>query len=64
MAAPEIVNTASRLLEAQTWEIYEKAMPIHTKKATKFSLSIFKGKVLFLNIILRVNFTREAEIVR
>ena len=64
MTAPEIVNMASRFPEAQTSEIHEKAIPINTKKATKFGLSIFKGKAVFLNIILRVNFTREAEIVR
>ena len=38
------------LREAQISEINEKA-------------SVFQYKILFLNIILRVNFTREAEIV-
>ena len=28
------------------------------KKATKFGLGFFQGKILFLNIILRLNFTR------
>ena len=32
-------------------------------KATKFGFSVFQCKVLILNIILRVKFTREAEIV-
>ena len=50
---------ASRLVP----EINEKAIPTNTNKATKFGLSAFQGKVLFLSIILRVNFTREAEIV-
>ena len=60
-------NKASRfsesLSEAQISEINEKAIPINKKKATKFGLSVFQGMVLFLNIILRLNFTREAEIV-
>ena len=63
MTAHEIDNMASRFPEAQTSEIYEKAIPINTKKATKFGLSVFQGKVLILNIILRVNFRGEAEIV-
>ena len=29
----------------------------------KFGLGVFQGKVLFLNISVRLNFTREAEIV-
>ena len=33
------------------------------KKATKFGFSVFQYKILLLNIILCVNFTREAEIV-
>ena len=57
----EIDNMASRLPESS--EINEKAIPINTKKATKFGLGVFQAKVLFLNIILRLNFTREAEIV-
>ena len=32
-------------------------------KATKFGFSVSQYKILLLNIILRVNFTREAEIV-
>ena len=63
MTAHEIDNMASRFPEAQTSEIGEKAIPISTKKAIKFGLSVFQGEVLFLKIILRVNFTREAKIV-
>ena len=51
------------LSEAQISEINEKAIPIDKKKETKFGLRVFQGKVLFLSIILRLNFTREAEIV-
>ena len=51
------------LSEAQISEINEKAIPINKKKATKFGFSVFQYKMLILNIILRVNFTREAEIV-
>ena len=51
------------LREAQISEINEKAIPINKKKATKFGFSVFQYKILLLNIILRVNFTREAEIV-
>ena len=51
------------LSEAQISEINEKAIPINKKKATKFGLNVFQYKILPLNIILRVNFTREAEIV-
>ena len=29
----------------------------------KFSLDVFQGRVLFLNFVLRLNFTREAELV-
>ena len=64
MTAHEIDNMASRfpesLSEAQVSDINEKAIP----KVAKFVLGVFQGKVLFLNIILRFNFTREAEIVR
>ena len=60
-------NMASRfpesLSEAQISEINEKAIPINKKKATIFGLGVFQGKVLFLNIIVRLNFTREAEVV-
>ena len=56
----EIDNMASRfpesLSEAQISEINEKAFPINTKKATKFGLGVFQGKVLFLNIILGLQF--------
>ena len=48
---------------AQISEINEKAISIITKKATKFGLGVFQGKVLFLNFILRLSFTREAEIL-
>ena len=66
MTAHEIDNMASRFLEslreAQLTEINEKAISINTKKATKFGLGVFQGKVLFLNVILRLNFTRVAEV--
>ena len=51
------------LSKAQISEINEKAIPINTKKATKFGLGVFQDKVLFQKIILCLNFTREAEIV-
>ena len=51
------------MIETQISEINEKATPIHKKKTTKFGLGTFQGKVLFLNVILRLNFTKEAEIV-
>ena len=67
MTAHEFDNMASRfpesLSEAQISEINEKAISINTKKVTKFGLGVFQSKVLFLNIILRLNFTKEAEIV-
>ena len=44
-------------------EINEKAIPINTKKVTKFSLDVFQGRILFLNFNSRLNFTREAELV-
>ena len=50
------------LSEAQISEINEKVISINKKKGTKFGLGVFEGKVLFLNI-LRLNFTRETEIV-
>ena len=60
-------NIASRctesLNEAQISGINEKAIQINTKKATEFSLGVFQSKVLFLNIILRLNLSRETEIV-
>ena len=44
-------NKASRfpesLSETQISEIKEKAMLINKKKATKFGLVVFQGKVLF-----------------
>ena len=52
------------LSEAKISEINEKAIPINTKKATTFGLDVFQGKVLFLNIILRLNFTREKKLYR
>ena len=58
MTAHEIDNMASQFPEGLS-----EAIPINTKKATKFSLVVFQGRVLFLNIVLRFNFTREAEIV-
>ena len=51
------------LSEAQISELNKKAIPINRKKATKFGLGVFQGKILFLNIIPRLNFTREAEII-
>ena len=67
MTAHKIDNMASRfpesLSEAQISEINEKAIQIKTKKATKFNLGVFQDKVLFLDIILCLSFTREAEIV-
>ena len=51
------------LSEAQISEINEKAILISKKKATKFGFSVLQYKILLLNIILHVNFTREAEIV-
>ena len=63
MTAHEIDNMVSRFPESLSEEINEKAIPINAKKATKFGLGVFQGKVLFLKIILRLNFTREAEIV-
>ena len=51
MTAHEIDNMAYRfpesLSEVQISEINEKGIPINTKKATKFSLGVFQGKVLF-----------------
>ena len=59
-------NMASRFLEslseAQISELSKKVIPIN-KEATKFGWGVFQGKVLFLNIIPRLNFTREAEII-
>ena len=67
MTAHEIDNMVSQfpegLSEGQISEINDKAILINTKKATKFSLGVFQGRVLFLDIALRLNFTREAEIV-
>ena len=67
MTAHKIDNVASwfpeSLSEDQISEINEKAIPINTKKSAKFVWGIFKGKVLFLNVVLRLNFTREAGIV-
>ena len=67
MIAHKIDNMASQfpknLSKAQNSETNEKAIPINTKKVTKFGLGIFQGiKVLFLNIISLI-FTRKAEIV-
>ena len=66
MTAHEIDDMASRypesLSEAQISEINEKVITINTKKVTRFGFRVFQAKVLFLNI-LRLNFTREAEIV-
>ena len=67
MAAHGSDDMASRfpesLSEAQISEINETAISINKKKATKFGFSVFQYKILLLNITLRVNFTREAEIV-
>ena len=51
------------LSEAQISEINEKAILINKKKATKFGWVFSKVRFYFLNFILRLNFTREAEIV-
>ena len=60
-------NMASRfpdgLSEAQISELNKKVIPINKKKAKKFGLGVFQGKVLFLNIIPRLNFIRKAEII-
>ena len=49
MTANKIDNMASRfpesLSEAPISEINEKAIPINKKKATKFGLGVFQGKV-------------------
>ena len=45
------------LSEAQISEINEKAIPINIK----IGLGVFQGNILFLNINLRLTFTREAE---
>ena len=45
--------------EAQISEINEKAILINIK----IGLGVFQGSILFLNIILRLTFTREAETV-
>ena len=59
---PKINNIASRfpkrLSEAQIAETNEKAISIYTKKAMKYGLGVFQGKVLLLNIIIHLNFTR------
>ena len=60
MTAHKIDNMASWFLEslsaAQILYINEKAI----QKATKTAFGVFQDKVLFWNIILRLNFTREA----
>ena len=60
MTAHEINNMASRfpesLSEAQFSEINEKAIPINTK----IGLSVFQGKISFLNKIL-VSISREKQ---
>ena len=43
--------------KAQISEINEKAIPFNKKKVMKFGLGAFQGKVLFLNIILCLNFS-------
>ena len=67
MTTHEIDKMASRfpegLSEAQISEINEKAIPINTKKASKLVWVFSKVKDLFLNIVLRLSFTREAEFV-
>ena len=56
-------DMASGFPESLSEEINENAIPINKKKATKFGFSVFQYKILLLNIIIRVNFTKEAEIV-
>ena len=67
MTAHGSVDTAFRFpesfSEAQFSKINEKAIPINKKKANKFGFSVLQYKILLLNIILRVNFTRKTEIV-
>ena len=67
MTAHGRVDTAFRFpesfSEAQFSKINEKAIPINKKKANKFGFSVLQYKILLLNIILRVNFTRKTEIV-
>ena len=69
MTAQEICFMAFRFPESLSeaklkfQKLMRKAIPINTKKAMKFGLGVFQGKVLFLNIILRLHFIREAEIV-
>ena len=66
MTTHKIDYMASRfpegLREAKISKINEKVIPMSTKKATKFSLGVFQGSVLFFNIILRLNFTREQKL--
>ena len=64
MTARKIANMASLLPEGSfPSEINEKVIPINTKKVTKFSSDVFQGRVIFLNFVLCLNFTREAELV-
>ena len=49
--------------EAQISEITKKAIPINKKKSNKLGFVVFQYKILLLSIILRVSFTRKAEIV-
>ena len=67
ITAHEIDNMAywfqKSLSKAQISKINEKAISDQYNRATKFGLGVFQGKVLFLNIILGLDFTKEAEIV-
>ena len=65
MTANEIDNTASLFPESLSFRNNKKAIPTlkYKLKATEFGLGVFQGKVIFLNIVLCLNFTRKAEIV-
>ena len=65
MTTHNIDNMASQfpesLSEAQISEINEEAIPINTKKATKFGLGVFQGKVVFRNIKFYVSILQEKQ---
>ena len=60
LSAHKIDNMASQfpesLSKAEISDINEKAIP----KVMKFVLGVFQGKVLFVNIILRLNFHKRS----
>ena len=61
MTVHELDNIASWFVESLSEAPISEMNVINTKKATKLGLGIFQGEVLFLDIILCHNFTREAE---